>query len=249
MVRTLISLIIMIIMIKMPVGASSWKVRKAEGWAWYEDPSKEREVAVPSPISSTEQMAAARNQIEEALSRAVLSPTEENVQEYMELQKRWMGQSALFASAWSRLLLSNPSLDPTAVNPVSQYGNQVHKRVQYQKTKSTIHSLSKDHGMLFFYRGGDSSSQAFSRVVKAFEKRYGWQVMGITLDGLATPEFLGSKTDNGIAENLDLAHLPALFVVNPSTGELTPISYGPVALDKIENNIMLQFSEAGKSNG
>ena len=238
-----------------------WLERKAEGWAWYEEmqeqvkqTKKENEAKqfeaqeLPLPpiltsLSATEKVAQIRKDLEERLAQAVLEPTEENVKNYMREQQKWINQSANFSSTWSKVLLMKPDLDATNEFPVSQYGIQLYKQIEQGKRTAFMQKLNSQYGLFFFYEGKSKSSQVFSLVVQEFVKKYGWEVIAISKDGFLFEGFSDNHLDNGTIHELGITAFPSLFLVNPQTADIRPISFGLVSLDRIERNIELQFSD------
>ena len=234
---------------------AGWLERKAEGWAWYEDlekpdetlrtitnPKEDLPIPTPSPTFADE-VAAVRKNLEEKLAHAVLLPNEENVAAYMQEQKKWIDQSADFSRTWAKVLLQQPNMDATLEYPVSQYGIQVQKQIEHDNKTRLIHTLIEDHGLFFFYKGQSKVSQAFSMVVKEFAMKYGWEVVAISSDGTLIEGFANNQPDNGIVRHFSIETFPSLFIVNPRNKEVTPIAFGLVSVDQIENNIVLQFKE------
>ena len=64
-----------------------------------------------------------------------------------------------------------------------------------------------------------------------------WSVLGISLDGGTLPEFPTAKQNNGIAERLQIGHVPALIALHPRTGQLIPLAYGLVSESEIEQRV------------
>ncbi|MFI5342799.1 MAG: type-F conjugative transfer system pilin assembly protein TraF [Chlamydiales bacterium] len=215
-----------------------WLDRKAEGWAWYEDqehskdsqkPSEKRvEESSPSllpPLSAREEVALIRENLEEKLARAVLTPSEENLAEYMKEQKRWIDQAGEFSNIWTKMLLKQPQLDATLTGyPVSQYGIQVRKEMQLENRTRLIQTLINEYGLFFFYEGGSKVSQAFAMVVQEFAQKYGWEVIAISSDGTLLERFVNNQLDNGIIQQLGIEVFPSLFLVHPKNSEVTPIA-------------------------
>ena len=234
---------------------AGWLERKAEGWAWYEDVEKPEEIhqtitnpkedviIPPPPPTFAEEATAVKKNLEEKLAHAVLVPNEENVAAYMQEQKKWIDQSADFSRTWAKVLLQQPYMDATLAYPVSQYGIQVQKQIEQDNKTRLIHMLIKDHGLFFFYKGQSKVSQAFSMVVKEFAMKYGWEVIAISSDGTLIEGFVNNQIDNGIVGHFSIETFPSLFIVNPRNKEVTPIAFGLVSVDQIENNIVLQFKE------
>lgn len=228
---------------------AGWLERKAEGWAWYEDPklpldNTEKKV-IEKTLSAAERVAETKKQLEEMLALAILEPNEDNVQRYMEEQHKWLEQSGQFSNIWAKVILRNPQLDPTATYyPVSQYGVQVQKMINREKKQTLITTLSKTHGLFFFYEGRSRLSQAQAQIVQLFAKQYAWEVIAITQDGVLIEGFANNKQDNGIAETMHVATFPALFVIEPLAQKAIPLGYGLATIDQIEQNLWLQFHEA-----
>ena len=235
-----------------------WLEHKAEGWAWYEDIQKQKmeepeetqgeqkpEISLPivAPLTASEKTAQIRKDLEEKLAQAVLEPTEENVENYMREQQKWINQSAKFSRTWTKVLLQQPELDATTEFPVTQYGIQLYKKIQQDKLTALMKQLNSEYGLFFFYEGKNKSSQAFSLVVQEFAKKYGWEVIAISKDGFLLEGFVDNHPDNGTIRTIGIEIFPSLFLVNPHTADIRPVSFGLVSLDRIESNIEFQFSE------
>ena len=53
------------------------------------------------------------------------------------------------------------------------------------------------------------------------------------------PEFPNAKQNNGIAERLQITHVPALIALHPKTGQFIPLAYGLVSEREIEQRVEL----------
>ncbi len=229
---------------------AAWIDRKAEGWAWYEDkePEKEKEIEVkessPPVMTASEKLEESKKILQEKLAKAVLEPTQENVKDYIQEQQIVTELATEFSKSWAKVLLAHPNLDFTAKgNPVTAYGVQVVKQVKKQEKELLINQVAKENGLLFIYNGNEIECQAFAYVVNLMIKKYDFEVLGISVDGTLIEGFENNNVNNGIVEKLEVTVFPALFVVNPKTEVVTPISFGMNALDSVEDNIFMQFKE------
>lgn len=235
---------------------AAWVDRKAEGWAWYEDkePEKKQEVEVieiPPPImTASEQLEESKKNLQEKLAKALLEPSTENVKDYIQEQQIATERATEFSNSWAKVLLSHPNLDFTAKeNAISSYGAQVQKQVLKQEKELLISNISRENGLFFIYKGEGAESRAFAVVVNILVRKYGFEVLGISVDGTLIDGFKNNNVDNGIVENLGVEIFPALLVVNPKTETVTPVSFGMRALDQVEENIFMQFNEVRGNNG
>ena len=100
-------------------------------------------------------------------------------------------------------------------------------------------SLAQEYGLFFFFRKNCPYCHQFAPVVKRFSEKYGWSVLGISLDGGTLSEFPMAKQNNGIAERLQITHGPALIALHPKTGQLIPLAYGMISESEIEQRAEL----------
>jgi conjugal transfer pilus assembly protein TraF len=225
----------------LPLYANDWHTRKAEGWAWYEDPAETKKTQ--PALSPADRAAAIRTDLENKLAAAVLDPTQQNILAYMEAQQQIINNASLFSQGWELAVLNHPKLHANIDHPISQYGIAVTKEIQMEKKLKLISDLSKTHGLFFFFEGNSKMSQAFAPVVKLFIEKHKWEVLAITVDGTLLDGFKAVKPDGGISEKLGVGLFPALVIVHPQTQQVIPISVGLVSVEQIENNIAIQFHQ------
>jgi len=137
------------------------------------------------------------------------------------------------------LTITTPSLDETLVHPVDQNARHLYYAAHHQDLEKQIKKLASEYGLFFFFRKNCAYCHHFAPIVKRFAQKYGWSVLPISLDGGTLPEFPNSKQNNGIAERLNIAHVPALIALHPKTGQLIPLAYGLVSESEIEQRVEL----------
>ena len=135
--------------------------------------------------------------------------------------------------------MRTPSLDETLVHPVDQNARHVYYIHEQKKIKQRIMRLASEYGLFFFFRKNCPYCHHFAPIVKRFSQKYGWSVLGISLDGGTLPEFPAPKHNNGIAERLQIAHVPALMAIHPKSGQLIPLGYGMISESEIEQRVEL----------
>lgn len=239
---------------------------KSKGWHWYQaepgpiskdisqpkpetvnhgDPGGINKIEYSNPITAKQKLQRIREELEEALSLAILHPTPSHIQSFQRMQQRWVNRSEEFSSQWMKNLIEYPSLDATARSPTSHFGVRVRRELEQQQMEDKIRPYTKTHGLFFFYQGKCKYCQAMAPIIKMLSDKYGWKVIGVTQDGMFLPEFPGSKKDNGIAEAWGIQWVPAVFVVQPETEIVKPISYGVGSLEQVEKNLVRQLDDNG----
>jgi len=227
------------------------------GWHFYEDPARESEPApapliAPPPLPARppelEEFARLQKTLEEYRNVAIIRPTEANVRRYMELEAKVVGQASLFADVARRVAWATPELDPTLQGrPVNAKALEVFDETQRTERSRTVAQLGKDHVLFFFYRSDCPYCHAFAPVLEAFQARHGVQVVAVSLDGGPMPGFPGARRDNGIANTLQVSQVPAVFLAQPFTGQITPIGFGVLSESQLLERIAVVSSPEGQA--
>lgn len=187
----------------------------------------------------TTQMKLLKADIKEALSRAVLWPTPQNLYHYQHKQKALLERAELFSQRWMRNTYFNPQLDHTLRVPVNQIAQPIYYAQQQKERKKHIRMLAKEYGLFFFFSQSCTYCHHMAPIVKRFSEQYNWTVMPINLEGTQPlPDFPKVQKDNGLAAQWGIDNIPALFAVNPKTKHILPIAYGLVAIEEIERRIV-----------
>ncbi len=230
---------------------AGWLERKAEGFWWYEEKEKPlpelSQVEIPMTLSATEQLAQEKKKLELLLATALLDPNQQNVAQYMVAQKRWTDQSAEFSKSWAKVLLTQPSLDPTLDFATTHYGRQVQKRVKHEQKIALINKIAQEYGLFLFYEGKQPHSQAFIPIVKAFANKYHWSLMSISQDGTLLADLPDSES-SPLAHLMGIQHFPALVAIHPMNKKVIPLAFGLKSLDQIEQALLLQFKDLPKED-
>lgn len=223
----------------------------SRGWHWYEtlpipaeeDESEEQKskvfTPVASPKSSSEIVKAYREELENRLHTAWISPTPANVRSYQVMQKDMMDRSKLFSTSWIQNVFQHPELDHTLVSPVNQQGRHIQLDLEKERRGQTIQDLSQKYGLFFFFSSDCPYCHQFAPIVKRFAETYDWDVIAISIDGGSIYEFPNAQPDNGLAQIWNIKALPSLYAVNPQTQEAIPIAHGLTSMDEMENRVMV----------
>ena len=240
-----------------PYWSDRWR-----GWHFYEDPPLEepappRAQAVPArptkpadPPRPPELVEFERLQksLEDLRNIAIMRPTESNVRRYMELEMQVVNRASYFADVAQRVAWATPELDPTLQGrPVNAQALEVFERQQRTDRSASVATLGRDHVLIFFYRSDCPYCHTFAPTLQAFEARHGIQVVAVSVDGGAMPGFPRSRPDNGIATALQVTQVPAVFLAQPATGQITPIGSGVLSESQLLERIAIVSSPTGEA--
>jgi conjugal transfer pilus assembly protein TraF len=232
--------------------------RHAEGWFWYHDPKVAKPAAPPKaeqtrapredsddPVKVVE---AERSAMEQALDRAIVTPTPENVKAYLELNQRLMAQAGNFAEAWRGAIWSNPSLDYSLVSPV---GSSAYVKADQDAAtdEQKLLKAAQQWGLVFFFRGTCPYCHKLAPLLKQFAAHYRFRIVDVSLDGGGLPEFPNPQPNNQAAQNLHVDVVPALYLVNPRTRQVVPAVFGLVGWSDLVQRLIYALDHADDQRG
>ena len=241
-----------------PEADAAYFDRHADGWFWYHDPklSKpapapkvEKPVAMDSDKDDPVKVVEAEHKaMEQALDRAIVTPTPENIKTYLELNQHLMSQAGDFAEAWRGAIWSNPSLDYSLVSPV---GSSAYVKADQDAAADEQRLLraAQDWGLVFFFRGTCPYCHKFAPLLKQFAEHYGFRIVDVSLDGGGLPEFPNPQPNNQAAQNLRVEAVPAVYLVNPRTRQVVPAVFGLVGWSDLVQRLIYALDHADDKDG
>lgn len=215
-----------------------------QGWHWYNDPIDHKLKRKNSPKQTpSEQIASLQIEAKEKLNLALLDPTEENIKAYILLQNRLVEQSAHFSYQWQRVVWQHPELNSSLRYPTSDSAKHAYYEHRQEQTKVSLQHYAKRYGLFFYFTSRCPYCLKMAPTVKEFSQQYGFDVLPITLDGQGVPSFPQPKMDNGSSQHLDVKAVPALFLIDKKTKQITPIGFGAMDFNELEQRIVLLLGD------
>ena len=225
------------------------------GFLWYNTPKPPvtQQAQKPKGVSFNQMSYSARDKVlhfytMEALHRARQTKSMEDMREFLSLQDYWMKESSRFQSLFHKTMLYYPEYDYQVTHPTSSIGTKLLDSEREKNNRDVIHTLSKTHGLLFFYRATNTYDQKQIAVLQDFCERFALPLIPVSVDGKRAPELPNSRLDKGQAEALGVRFFPAILLVNPKSQETLPIAFGFTTQDVLEKNlvsVIRHFKEEG----
>lgn len=167
-----------------------------------------------------------QQEFEEATALALVSPTPQNVQKVMRLQREILNKASTFSERWMEVSLSEERFNRPEDN-----GSAVHRKVMRdvddKQLDTHIKKLAKHMGLFFVFKSQCSYCHEYAPLIKEFAKEYGFVLEGISADGGTLKEFPKPLMDNGALRTLNpQGYYPALFLAHPGSNQFLPLSFG-----------------------
>ena len=239
-------------------GDESWHGRQREGWFWYRAaPAAENEALAVEPpgeggagiypqldavIDPEAELERVRREVAETVTRAVLQPSEENLLAYLQTMEEVLGRARLAADHHKRVLWRHPRFDRAVKRPsTSPLGALAWKRGLGEDLKRSLGKLAESYGLYFFVSGSCPYCEVMAPAVLSFAKRHDFALVTVSLDGGAPAQFPDFEYAPELARELGVATVPAVFLVEGSTGAATPVLYGVASIEEIERRLYRLF--------
>lgn len=245
-------------------GARAYWRSSRDGWFWYQDPPAENEEALPSrpeasPTTAQERDLAShkafQQRLENALNAAVSNPSEDNLAEFLELWAQARRKASLFTDRAQLLAARMPWVDETlqGTRPPGAAALRVHDQVVAEQKDALMQRLAATHGLYFFFRSDCPYCHAHAPMLRQLERRYGFTVFAVSLDGQGLPMYPSPARDNGISAQvmqtlgIPEGHFQVPFTVlaEPRTRELLPIGFGPMTAAEMVDRIVMLLRSRG----
>ncbi|MEM7174332.1 MAG: conjugal transfer protein TraF [Chlamydiota bacterium] len=212
-----------------------------EGFYYYEEREEDPQEDSETAEAAAEILTAFQQEFIGRLKKAVVFPTKKNVRAYRELQDRSEESSTKFEKIWSQLSLEEARFSGQLTNPTDSYAIKRRKEIQASQIETLIREKKETHVLLFFFTSNDPYSQIAAEVVKMFEEKCLWKVIGISLDGEPLPEFPNPRHAKDRGSSLKIQAAPAYVVLHPDTEQAIHVGYGAISMQRLKENIYKQL--------
>lgn len=140
-----------------------------------------------------------------------------------------------------------PDLDPTVKTPTSAIGTAINEQQKRSYRQRAISELTKNYGLMFFYKGASPYSEKQAQVLKDFAERYHFKYIPVSVDGVILQSMPHSRRDSGQAARLHVDSYPALILVEPKTGKTLPVAHGFLTQDYLTENFEVVAKELARN--
>ena len=168
---------------------------------------------------------------------AVMAPTESNLKDYLALWQITQEKGALFADNWRRVVWQTPELDYSLKRPSNNAAIKNYDADHERRADAQLRALATAHGLIFFFRSDCPYCHAMAPLLKTLSAKYGIEVLGVSVDGGALPEFPHPRDGRAQAAAWGVERVPALFIGSKDTGDKAAIGFGAMALSDIVERI------------
>ncbi len=236
-----------------PTPAPAFYEKTKEGWFWYHDPPPEAPKQVDTSQAvitreagpkafETKNPSMENYSIEEIWNlhpdefqgllngvhkKAVQTPSEKNVLEYLIMQDVASRKSLAYANA-SRFVAQKYSQMFTANRdfPTTAPGISAKQQAEQREISGFIQEAKDDHALLFFVSQSCSFCEKQAAILAYFVERYGWQIKPVDIG-----------QDTTLAARFNVTTTPTLVLIKNGSEQSMPVSVGVVSMSDLEKKL------------
>lgn len=178
---------------------------------------------------------------------AIDNPTRQNVLAYLYLQRLAMDKAQRFAMKVEAVVKTTPFLDESSRRPVSSAAGDIFNKMAAIRRDKVLRKLTNNVGIWYFFGKNCMMCSLQGSVLKHVSEKYNLHFTAIAMDG-AKPvyRYESFRIDRGQAKKLGIIYTPiALVLVNPSKGEIVPLSHSFLTIGQLKERIFLAAHTAG----
>ncbi len=159
--------------------------------------------------------------------KAVQSPTEKNILEYLTMQDVARRKALAYANATKFVTQKySDKFNINQVYPTTAPGVSAKVQEQQKEISSTILVARENHALLFFVGQGCGFCDKQAAILAYFVEKYGWQIKPIDI---------GQHTT--LAARFNVTTTPTLILIKNGTEQSMPVSIGVVAQSELERKL------------
>lgn len=209
-------------------------------------PEPPKPMAAPKPKRFEEFTTAKEVQAEHDRLRdqAILRPSEQNVLDYHRFKTAMISQSEKFAAVSQRVIWNNPDIDYNAERASAGFANSnvVDKTIDFES--DLVKQYAANYGVLFFFRSDCGYCHEQVPVLGELQRKFGMEVLGVSLDGKPIPNVRKWMPDNGVSMRVSggkgVKSTPSLYLVSKDQSDVVFLGSGVIAMDEIGYRLRLQ---------
>lgn len=227
---------------------------KPAGFLWYSIPKEDKKQEKrPFGVPFSQLSYSARDRVlafytREAWHKAMNHLTVRDMRNYLALQDYWMKRATNTSRIFEKTMLYYPEFHYEVTHPSNSIGVKVSDEIREKKEQIAIQALSKQHGLLYFYRGANAYDKKASPIISDFAKHYQFKLIPVSVDGVIDSLFPNSKTGKTQADKLGIRFYPALILVHPKTKRTQPVSYGILSQDMLARQFLLVATDFARGD-
>ncbi|MBW8309207.1 MAG: conjugal transfer protein TraF [Candidatus Paracaedibacteraceae bacterium] len=234
--------------------ADSWYSQASKGWLWYKKVPQPRLQKKPEkqeayqnqpstqpvlPLTYRDKLKKSQEDFEEIQAKAVMEPTLENVQSLHQAQNVMMNQADIFEKLWMLASLLDAKGYREEDQPFPAH-RKLYQEKEEKQLNDQIKKMAKSFGVFFVFKQDCPYCHEFAPIVRQFIDTYGFDYKAISPDGQVLPSFPDAVADNGTLQIINQEGIyPSLYLVNPVTRDVIPLSRGLVNLSELRSNMKL----------
>lgn len=156
-----------------------------------------------------------------------LSPSEENVKDYLKLQDVAIKRSRKYMDMFMYVVQKNPELSKENEIPTSKFGQDEKHRLKKEQIENTLAANKEEYATLFFYSPDCGYCEKQMQVLEYFMEQTGWLIKPVNI-----------KSDQKAAQNFKISVTPSIVMVKRNSPDWLLISSGLIALSDLQERLV-----------
>lgn len=210
------------------------------GWFWYEDPLPEEELQEEITLRKTVSLNSYsiddlwtmhpddfQNLLNDLQKKAVQSPDEQNILEYLSMQDIARRKALAYTNVAMYVTQKHSDLFNVAqVYPSARPGITARVRMQQNEITQTIATAGNNHALVFFVSPGCGFCEQQAQILAYFTDKYNWPIKIVDI-----------SRQIQAASRFNITTTPTLLLVKKGADKSLTVSTGVITLSELERKL------------
>jgi len=212
-----------------------------------EKPNAEKKAQISQPKDKPLSNAWFRANFQSYVDAAIDNPYDiDAMRTYLYLEKFMRDRATAFGYERQKAVYNDPFLDASSKRPTANFGMKTMSRAANNNRDALLQTIGDKSGIFFFYRSDCPYCKQQAPLLRGLEREFGFEIKPISLDGQPLPNnpWESFLTNQGQAEQLGVAQVPAMYIYNPDTHAIELIAQGLQSLPQLKKRVLMAAERA-----
>jgi conjugal transfer pilus assembly protein TraF len=215
------------------LGVNKFYNESKRGWFWFEEDKKEEKVVITEEAAKLV-IERQKEELDNARSLALASPTPENVAAYMRLEGKMWEQAKKLYHAQEMARFMYPELMSLDKNPVNVPGVRIKREIEEKTKKEKINLIGSKFSFVLFTKESCPYCEAFEPLLKDFATKY-----NLSIEAVGESKYFEIKNARGLAEKLNIKSTPTVIAVHNTKPIVFELTRGFMTFNELEEVFVL----------
>lgn len=232
--------ILLVILVVPQIASASFFEERYRGWFWFE---KEEVLEKITPEFANNVIEEMRTELDSRRNVMIVSPTAENVVEYIKLEEKMWERALALDAAFREAKLRFPEYFDKLSNPTNVRAVKIKRQEEKLLHDRKIKAFAAKYDLVYFSKENCEYSKGFAKVLRDFGNEFDFNIEEASLEGEVSGFFKGGNFPE-LAKKLNIKVTPSVFAIAKDKKQAFEMTRGYLSRSELEEYAYLASNYA-----